>query len=125
MKLEFNRKYSTIAIYCVITFAACLALVIAFVKFSAISAAAGAVAGVLAPVVWGIAIAYLLNPVAKYLEAKLSRFAEKKKPRPKLVRFLGVAVSIILFLALITGLIAIILPQVYKSIVSIDYMDYY
>jgi len=41
MKVDWNSKYNTIAVYTVITFAVCLAMVLVVVKFSAIWGALG------------------------------------------------------------------------------------
>ena len=119
LKVDFNKKYDTIAVYCVLTFAVCLLLVIVFVKFSTVSGYIKEIFRVLAPVTWGIVIAYICNPIMKFFEKTFHKLLEKKKPRPKLVRALSVAISMILLSAVIVSLITIVITQITNSIIEI------
>lgn len=119
LKVDFNRKYNTIAVYCVLTFAVCLLLVILFVKFSVVAGAVKEFFRVIAPVTWGIVIAYLCNPIMKFVEGKLKKLVDRKKPHPKLTRSLSVAISIILLITILAALMAIIINQIISSIVEI------
>lgn len=119
MKVEFNKKYTTISIYTIITFAICLLMIVLIQKSEVIAGYLKEIARVLAPVTWGIVIAYIANPIMVWFERKLKKVIEKKKKHPKIVRVLSVAISIILLVAILTSLIAILLPQVIDSIVGI------
>ncbi|MGN0609399.1 MAG: AI-2E family transporter [Oscillospiraceae bacterium] len=119
MKVDFNKKYTTIAVYTVITFAVCLLLVVLVKESEKISAGLKTVAKVLAPVTWGVVIAYILNPVMMWSEKCLKKLLEKKKERPKLVRSLSVFLSMILLIAILIAFVAILIPQIVDSIVGI------
>lgn len=119
MKIDFNKKYTTISAYTVITFAICLMLVVFVSKFSVFAGYLREIARVLAPVTWGIVIAYIINPVMNWAEKLLSKLLEKKKKHPKLIRVISVAFSITLLLLILTALISMLLPQVFDSIVGI------
>ncbi len=119
MKVDFNKKYTTISVYTIITFAVCLMLVVFVQQFSVFSGYLREIARVLAPVTWGVVIAYIVNPIMIKTEKLLSRLLEKKKKHPKLIRVIGVAFSITLLLFIITALIALLLPQVIDSIMGI------
>ncbi len=119
MKFEFNKKYATISLYAIITFAICLLMVVIVQKFSIIAALFGKIAEVLAPVTWGVVIAYLANPIMMWFERLFKKLVEKKKPHSRLTRSLSVAVSITILIAIITALIAILLPEVIDSIMDI------
>ena len=119
MKVEFNKKYTTISIYTIITFAICLLMIVLIQKSEVIAGYLKEIARVLAPVTWGIVIAYIANPIMVWFERKLKKVIEKKKKHPKIVRVLSVSISIILLVAILTSLIAILLPQVIDSIVGI------
>ncbi len=119
LKVDFNKKYDTIAVYCVLTFAVCLLLVIIFVKFSAVSGAVKEFFRVVAPVTWGIVIAYLCNPIMKYIEKIIQKITDRKKAHPKLTRALSVSISIIILIAVITALIAVVVDQITSSVVEI------
>lgn len=67
----------------------------------------------------GFGIVLLLLPVVKKMEWLLNRLVFRKKPHPKLTRFLSVTVAILLLLAVVAGFFAIMLPQLITSIKSI------
>ena len=82
MKVDWNSKYTTVSVYTVITFAICLALVIVVSKFSVIMGALGTVLGTISAVIWGIAIAYLLNPVMMRTKGSSKNCLKEKSPTP-------------------------------------------
>lgn len=119
MRVDFNKKYTTIAVYTVITFAVCLLLVVVVQEFDKISSGFKSFAKVIAPITWGIVIAYVINPVVMWSEKLLKRIIEKKKKHPKLIRAISVAFSLIFLIAVIIAIVSILLPQVMDSIVGI------
>lgn len=119
MKVDWNSKYTTISVYAVITFAVCLAMVIITLNFSAVQSGLGRIYATLSAIVWGVVIAYLLNPVMMGAEKAFKKLLEKKKPRPRLCRALSTTTAIIFGIAVICALIAIIVPQVLDSIMNI------
>ena len=112
MKIEPNQKYLTVSFYTVITFAICLLLVVIVQKFSVISGVLASFANVIAPVTWGIVIAYIVNPLMKFFERFFGKCFEKKKPRRKLVRSLSL-------LAVLFAIVAVLLPQVVESVIGL------
>ena len=119
MKVDFNKKYTTISVYVIITFAVCLFLVILLLNSSTLFGYIKQIFKVLAPVTWGIVIAYLINPLMKSIERSIKKAIEKKKPHPKIARILSLTLSMLIFIALLVALISIILPQVIESILGI------
>ena len=80
-------------------------------------------ARILSPFIWGLVIAYLLNPLVKILQKRvfgpLSRklFAKSRRSAGQgLARGLSVFFSEVFMLAVITGLFFLIIPQLYSSI---------
>ena len=81
---------------------------------------------ILSPFVWGLVIAYLLNPLMRMLEKhvfhplalKLYR-GKKAHSRKRFARNMAVVISELVLLALLAALIWLILPQLYSSIVMI------
>lgn len=121
LKIDFNRKYNTIAVYCILTFAVCLALVLVCIGFPTISGYIKTFFKVIAPVTWGVVIAYLCNPIMKSFERVLTKLLCKKKQRPKLCRYLSVFVSMLLLIAVISLLLTLIIIQVRDSLMEILY----
>ncbi len=119
MKVKWNTKYTTISVYTVITFAACLVVYALITNFTVVGSWLNAFFNAIAPVIWGIVIAYLLNPIMNWSEKYIKKIVNKKKPKPKLVRVLSTFVTIVIFLAMLSALCAIVLPQVIDSITKI------
>ena len=80
---------------------------------------------ILSPFIWGLVIAYLLNPLVKLLNRKafgpLFEQIFKKKPElaSKIARGTAVVFAEVIMLVLITGLFFLIIPQLYSSIETI------
>lgn len=119
MKINWNEKYHTVSVYAIITFTVCLVIFTLMQNISVIMNGVKAFLGVCTPIIWGLVIAYLINPITKWTENALAKLTDKKKPHPKLKRILAVVISMLLFLAGITALIMIIIPQSVESIMSI------
>ena len=80
MKINWNKKYTTIAIYSLIVLAVGVLFVVFVFKFDSISNGFSWVGAVIAPVICGIIIAYILNPLMVLLENKL--FGKLKSGAP-------------------------------------------
>ena len=83
----------------------------------------GNVLGMLQPIIFGLVIAYLLNPSVKFYEKHIfTPLTADMKNRDKakgLNRGLSITLSIIVFIALIVILLNMIIPELYNSIVSL------
>lgn len=119
MKINWNSKYTTISVYTIITFLICILIYAVLFNFTVIGDFIRKLMKILAPIIWGIVIAYLVNPIMKWIEKRLSKIIEKKKPHFKITRILSLTFAMIIFLAVIAALGAIILPQVIESITTI------
>ncbi|MBQ5331285.1 MAG: AI-2E family transporter [Oscillospiraceae bacterium] len=119
MKFEWNSKYTTVSVYTVITFTVCVIILQLLSKITELWGGFLKVVDVLMPVIWGFAIAYLLNPFMKLCERGFKKLLEKKAPRPKLCRGLATASALIFGLAVIAALTGVIVPQVFRSLMGI------
>ena len=79
--------------------------------------------GALLPIFTGAVVAYLLSPIAKRLEAWLQRRLKKTKlsdtRRDKLSLGLSVVGALLLLLLLLAGFFAMLLPQLYVSLMGL------
>lgn len=118
MKIDWNRKYTTIAIYAGIV-GALLVLVVAVVfNLSDILGWFGVLLSIMSPFLWGFALAYVLNRPLNFFDRVFAGMF-RKKPRPKAARGMAVCVVVVLFLAVFAGLIWILIPQLAASIISL------
>lgn len=91
-------------------------------NWKAVAEFAGMLSGALRPIIMGLIVAYVLNPLLKvyekYVFGKLFGKMLKKKPvtAKKLSRAFGIVLSIITALALVSGLMLLIIPELYVNI---------
>ncbi len=116
MKVHLDDRQRSIARTAVWVFSVCLLIGIAVWRWSSLVAVFRKVVSVLAPVLVGLALAYLMSPLQNWLEKKLTRYTDKNKPHPRLKRALSVTGAILVLLAAIVGLVASIVPELIASI---------
>ena len=114
MKLYTNKKYNTIALYAIIVIAVNVLLVMAVFKFNAILKILGKILDVMMPIIWGLAIAFLMNPLVVTTERIYKRVFKNPK-RPKIMRAISVTVASLIFLGIVAGIIAVIVPEFANS----------
>ena len=75
---------------------------------------------ILKPIIYGLALAYLLNPIVKFVEQNLQLLLEKVLPGRKkacaLCRTVGIIAAIVVLIAIVTGLCNMLIPELYRSI---------
>ncbi len=103
-----------------LVFGACILFYFALLRMDVISSAIGTVVGVLKPVIYGLVIAYILNPIMVFVEKHLETLSDKYFPNMKnthkVCRGIGIAASIIVLLAIIVALFNMMIPELYRSI---------
>ena len=122
MKFRWDKKYLYwgVTAFCVIVASALVIWV--FGKFRSILGAVNFILGVLAPIVAGLIIAYLLNPLLRFFENKcfrplLSKCCKgKEKKLHVLSRSLSIAVTLGLAVLCIAGLCVMTLPEIYSGL---------
>lgn len=115
MKPDFNKKYTTIAVYAFLVIAASLCFWAILNHIGVVWNTVQKIVNVLIPFVNGFIIAYLVNPVVKTCEKWFARVG-KKKPESKLRRVLGIISAYIIVLGAITAFCVLLVPQIGKSI---------
>lgn len=116
MKVKMDERHRSVARTAVWVFTICLMIGIAVWRWESLVAIIRKAISVLAPVILGLVFAYLMSPLQNWIEKKLVRITDRKKPHPLIRRGISVAATILIFLAAITGLIASIVPELISSI---------
>ena len=100
--------------------AASIIFYFALLRLTNISHVFQEVFGVLKPVIYGCALAYLLNPIVKQVDKYLVPVLKIKLKKPgqaeKASRAAGILASVILLLVLIVTLCNLLIPELYSSI---------
>lgn len=118
MKLYTNKRYNTIAVYAILVLAINVFIVVAIFKLPSILNILSNIITVFMPIIWGLVIAFLINPIMVNFE-KLFAKMKKASHKKKILRATSVTLSSIIFLGIVTGIIAVIVPEFIKSITDI------
>ncbi len=78
---------------------------------------------ILAPVNIGIVIAYLINPIVDFLNARLTKLLQHTKlqlrTRKKLAKGLAIGLALTVFIAIIVALLYMVIPEVWESLMTL------
>lgn len=115
MKSKINNKYVAwgLTAFCVLS--GVILVFFTFYRSYYIINFLKTVIRIIMPFIYGLVIAYVMNPFVKFLEKKVfSKIVKKNKK--KLARGLSLTASTILFFGVIVGSISFLIPEVFKSI---------
>lgn len=122
MKLKFNNKYFKWGLTAFLVLAAAIIFYYFMFHNSNIRALFRMMINILMPVVWGLAIAYLLSPILNFVEDKLLlpvcgklKIKESDK-RNSIVRGIGILVTAFLFVELIYILFYMLISEIVPSV---------
>lgn len=127
MKFRWDNRYLHWGVTAFLVIAACILFYYGIFHMGTLVAGIKTFFGIMAPIIYGIAIAYLLSSIVNFLERKvIYPLLEKKNYMPKekgkrVIRWICVLFSLFLFLIVIYALIMMILPQLIRSIMNIIY----
>ena len=119
MKVQTNKKYTTIAFYAVIVIAINVLLVVAVFKFNTILKLISTLVSALTPVIVGLVIAFLINPIMVNFEKLFRNKVVKNPAKKKLTRACSVTVASLVFLGIVVGLTYVVVPELINSIIDI------
>lgn len=119
MKIDWNRKYTTIAVYAFLVIAAAMLFYAGMNHFKALKTFWDGFVAIMLPMIYGFSIAYVLNPVMRFFEQKVlgKIFREKISTRAK--RVAAIVLTYFCSIAVITVFFSIVAPQVASSISGI------
>ena len=117
---NFKRDYFFKGLTAFLVIAACVLFAFLVFKIDVILKGVVTVLGVLKPVIFGLVIAYLVNPMVKFFDkyvSKVTGYKAKNIERANRVSdFISVLLAILLFAVVIIGLFLLVIPQLITSI---------
>lgn len=117
LKIKENLKkgLATLLIICV-----CIACYFAFLRFDFIADVFEKISDILRPVIYGFVIAYLLNPVMKFVEKHVSkvtsRIIKNGKRAKKVDRSISIFSALVFAFVIVSALVVMLVPELVKSI---------
>ena len=118
-KFKRNSKYFTITVYAVVGFLICAIIVKLVFQFNPVWNAVKVIFGVLSPFVVGIILAYLINPLFKFLDFTFFKKWLHMTKRKKLRKTLSLLIAYIIVIGIIGAMIYVIVPQFVTSMKSL------
>ena len=115
LKIDWNKKYTTIAVYACIVITFAVVLVAAAMNLDLVWGGVKSFFSVLNPFIIGFCIAFLINPLMMIFENRVFSFIGRKKRRPKLKRTLALIIAYILVSVIISLFVYMIVPQIVQS----------
>jgi len=120
MKITWNKKYTIISTYAVIVFVICFSIYRITCSWEDSKLLFSNIYSLLSPFLAGMMLAYFMNFLIVFFEKRfLSRLTINKKPLSlKHIRALSITISYVLMGTLFFLFLAIVIPQLVKSIVD-------
>lgn len=106
------RPYLAVALLVFLVFCLCLAVFFIVYRYSEFQNTIQTIMNVLQPVIIGLALAYVLNPLVNRIDTLLKRFIKNEK----MVRSLSTCIVEVIGLVIVIGLISMVVPELVTSI---------
>ena len=119
MKMNWDKKYTTIAVYAFLVIAASILFYLAVSNFSGLLGVLGRLIGLIMPIIIGLCVAYILNPVLKVLENQVFCHIRPLKKRKKALRGVSLLVTFVIAIACAYLIIMMIIPQIMDSVAGL------
>jgi predicted PurR-regulated permease PerM len=119
MKFEWNRRDSTIAAYALIVLVLAISFYSALNNLPTVAMVLGKIFRPIAPIFYGFAVAYLLNPLMVVLETRLlSRLARYQRLSLRRRRAISLVLTYLLTALVLVTFFLLVFPQVVQSVTN-------
>ena len=124
MNQKDDKIYVKWALTALVVVFASILLVVIFTNLPGFFAMLQGLLAILAPLIYGVVIAFLLNPIVRFIDSRLRPLlAEKTKWKPSAVQHLsraaGIVAALIVAALIVYAFFSMLLPQLYESVVGI------
>ncbi len=116
MKLDWNKKYNTIAAYAIIVLIVSIIFYLTVSEVNVVKLQIGKYLSTLHPIFIGMAMAYLFNFILEIYEDKLINPLFKDKSSKKINRFIGLILTYATVIILLILFLNFMLPQLVTSV---------
>ena len=122
MERDSNRRYFKWGLTALVVIFISILLVVIFTNLPGFFAVLASIGKILSPLISGVVIAFLLNPLVNFVDCRLRPLLQKKlkaQTAKNLSRTAGIVMALIVAGILVYGFFAMLLPQLYESVMSI------
>lgn len=114
------KQYTMVALVVFVTFCCCILFFFMIYRYNGFAGFWKQLFGILQPIIIGLVLAYLLNPVMKFLEGHIRKLLEPRmrsgSKAKKTSRGIAIAGSLLFLVGIFVLLIAAIVPSIAKSV---------
>ncbi|KAI4451110.1 hypothetical protein C823_005659 [Eubacterium plexicaudatum ASF492] len=113
------RPYLAMGLTCFIVFSCCILVVCLLFRFKDIKSVFHMLVGIAQPILYGLAIGYLINPIMMFFERYLLKFADRKGAKRKLrrmIRTISSILAVLVFILVIVLLISMVIPEISANV---------
>ncbi len=122
MKPDFNKRYTTIAVYFIAVLLICVLLVFAFLNFSFFWNLFKSLVSIFSPIIIGAILAYAFSPIVTFFEKRVYHKLDLKK-QYRLKRVLSVVSMFVLIILFMLVLILKVIPAVLRGYADLTIMS--
>ena len=119
MKINFNKQYTTVAIYALLVILCGILCVFTFTHFGEVWTKVIDFLNIFMPIFYGMAIAYLIYPIVKFFERKVFKGLYQKR-HYGLARVFSIIIVFLMVLVFIVGFCWLILPHIIEGYVDLQ-----
>ena len=119
MKINWNNKYATIAMYAFLVICGSILLYLGIARFTEIKSGINDFIGTLQPFIIGTALAYLLNFILKFYEKNILSYKWFNNLNKTAKRAVGIVFTYITAILITYLFIQFVLPQLIDSVVGL------
>lgn len=120
---KFLIKYGRVGLTAFIVIIASVLFFFAVFKFDVIASFLGKILSILQPVIFGVIIAYMVNPMSKFFAGAINKFLNRifksRKNFEKPAFYCGIGLALAVFVLIIFVLFYLIIPSFINSITSL------
>ena len=114
-KIDKNKKYLTISMYAAAILAITIAVVLIGINFPTVKNIFNKFSTIVSPILIGLIISYICNPIMGFYENKLFTFRTKTQTGVKVKRILSIVLAYISLLAVIALIIFLTVPKIIEN----------
>lgn len=119
MKIEWNNKYTTIAVYTFLVIASIILFYLGISQVSIFTDKLDSLIVILQPFIIGFSIAYVINFLLEFYENKVFKIKQIKDLNLKSTRGIGIVLSYLTMFLIIGMMFKFLLPEVLDSIIGL------
>lgn len=116
LKIEWNKKYNTIAAYVLIVLALGIAVYQIFDNLPYFRDVWNTIISLLMPFILGFSFAYIFYPILNWMECTALPFITRYRFTRRLYRSVGILLTVVLGISIIVVLFSFIIPELFKSV---------